>query len=272
MKGYKKTYHKFLNGLYKPKNLLILSLVVLLIPNALLCFTEHLHLLVCVCNMALPIAFYLGILTVSHNVGRNVWLLLPVVFLCAFQLVLLYLFGNGIISVDMFLNVVTTNSGEALELLGNIALGVVIVILLYVPILIWGFVIMRQKIQIDQRLLKKCRKSAAILFLAVIPFVFMSYLFVPTFSLKADIFPLNVCYNMYLSAERMYYTSNYHESSRNFRYNAKSTHDKNEREIYVLVIGETARADNWEIYGYNRNTNPLLKNVKGLIAFPYAFS
>lgn len=92
MKGYKKTYHKFLNGLYKPKNLLILSLVVLLIPNALLCFTEHLHLLVCVCNMALPIAFYLGILTVSHNVGRNVWLLLPVVFLCAFQLVLLYLF------------------------------------------------------------------------------------------------------------------------------------------------------------------------------------
>ena len=272
MKGYKKTYHKFLNGLYKPKNLLILSLVVLLIPNALLCFTEHLHLLVCVCNMALPIAFYLGILTVSHNVGRNVWLLLPVVFLCAFQLVLLYLFGNGIISVDMFLNVVTTNSGEALELLGNIALGVVIVILLYVPILIWGFVIMRQKIQIDQRLLKKCRKSVAILFLAVIPFVFMSYLFVPTFNLKADIFPLNVCYNMYLSAERMYYTSNYHESSRNFRYNAKSTHDKNEREIYVLVIGETARADNWEIYGYNRNTNPLLKNVKGLIAFPYAFS
>ena len=130
MKGYKKTYHKCLNGLYKPKNLLILSLVVLLIPNALLCFTEHLHLLVCVCNMALPIAFYLGILTVSHNVGRNVWLLLPVVFLCAFQLVLLYLFGNGIISVDMFLNVVTTNSGEALELLGNIALGVVIVILL----------------------------------------------------------------------------------------------------------------------------------------------
>ncbi|MGB2129280.1 MAG: phosphoethanolamine transferase [Flavicella sp.] len=35
----------------------------------------------------------------------------------------------------------------------------------------------------------------------------------------------------------------------------------------VLVIGETARKANFELYGYNRNTNPLLKSETNLIPF-----
>ena len=40
-----------------------------------------------------------------------IWLAFPFIFLCAFQIVLLYLFGNSIIATDMFTNLVTTNPG-----------------------------------------------------------------------------------------------------------------------------------------------------------------
>ena len=54
-------------------------------------------------------------------------------FFGAFQIVLLYLFGQSIIAVDMFLNLVTTNSSETLELLDNLTPAIIAVIILYVP-------------------------------------------------------------------------------------------------------------------------------------------
>ena len=35
-----------------------------------------------------------------------------------------------------------------------------------------------------------------------------------------------------------------------------------------MVVGETSRALNWQLYGYERETNPLLSRQPGLIAFP----
>ena len=59
-------------------------------------------------------------MTLERKPGKTIWILFPFVFFAAFQLVLLYLFGRSIIAVDMFLNLTTTNSGEALELLDNL--------------------------------------------------------------------------------------------------------------------------------------------------------
>ncbi len=41
-------------------------------------------------------------------------------------------------------------------------------------------------------------------------------------------------------------------------------------EVYVMVVGETARAHNFSLYGYPRNTNPLLSKTQGIMAFPDA--
>lgn len=40
----------------------------------------------------------------------------------------------------------------------------------------------------------------------------------------------------------------------------------------VLIIGESARADRFEINGYSKNTNPLLKKQKNLVSFKNAYS
>ncbi|MDR2007377.1 MAG: phosphoethanolamine--lipid A transferase EptA [Alphaproteobacteria bacterium] len=41
-----------------------------------------------------------------------------------------------------------------------------------------------------------------------------------------------------------------------------------EKTVVVLVIGESARAGNFSLYGYNRNTNPNLEKIKNLVVFP----
>lgn len=43
-------------------------------------------------------------------------------------------------------------------------------------------------------------------------------------------------------------------------------------EIYVLVIGESSRSQNWGLLGYSRNTNPNLSALPNLVGFPQVLS
>lgn len=54
-------------------------------------------------------------------------------------------------------------------------------------------------------------------------------------------------------------------SMRNFRFHAYRTAQPGRRQIYVLVIGESSRTDHWQLFGYDRPTNPELSSVKQLI-------
>lgn len=57
-----------------------------------------------------------------------------------------------------------------------------------------------------------------------------------------------------------------------FSFHAKSNNDKSEEEIFVLVIGESARYDNFHINGYKRNTTPIIDSVKNLLSFTNVYS
>lgn len=122
------------------EHLFYLFLIVLIMPNIVLCFTEPLPLMAKVCNVLLPFACYYLLMTLSRNCGKMLWILFVFLFFGAFQIVLLYLFGQSIIAVDMFLNLVTTNSSEAMELLDNLLPAIVTVVLLYIPALILGMI------------------------------------------------------------------------------------------------------------------------------------
>ena len=87
----------------------------------------------------------------------------PLIFLAAFQMVLLYLFGQGIISVDMFLNVVTSNPGEMAELLDRLLPAVVGVLAIYIPLLIIAAIAIRRKLQLHTSFLLMAHKATAIM-------------------------------------------------------------------------------------------------------------
>ena len=98
----------FPKWLENQEHLFYLFLLILIVPNIILCFTEPMPVVAKVCNVLLPFAFYYLLMTLSRNCGKMFWILFLFIFFGAFQIVLLYLFGQSIIAVDMFLNLVTT--------------------------------------------------------------------------------------------------------------------------------------------------------------------
>jgi glucan phosphoethanolaminetransferase (alkaline phosphatase superfamily) len=54
-------------------------------------------------------------------------------------------------------------------------------------------------------------------------------------------------------------------STRDFRFHAQRTIHPGRRQIYVLVIGESSRRDHWQLFGYDRPTNPELSRTAHLV-------
>lgn len=250
-----------------PKTLFFLTFLTLIVPNIALCFTEHLSLLASVVNVLLPLSVYWLMMTLSVKPGKMTWTLFVFIFFAAFQIVLLYLFGRGVIAVDMFLNLVTTNPTEAGELLDNLLPGVVSVFALYLPVLILGVVSLCNKKHLEPAFLYQQRRYSQIVLAVGVVLALVCKVTDKEYKFSDQLFPANVCYNLWLAIDRTEKTNDYTTTSAHFRYHAKPTHSADSTEIYVLVIGETARAGEFGIYGYQRNTTPELGKTQGLTAF-----
>lgn len=267
-----KLFRKIKKWFDNQENLFYLFLIILIVPNIALCFTETMSTIAKLCNVILPLSVYYIILSRSRNCGKILWILFPFVFLGAFQIVLLYLFGRSIIAVDMFLNLLTTNSNEAMELLDKLLPAIVIVILLYIPALVLAVRSIVQKRKLSEAFILRERRRSLIVFIVGILSLGTAYLTNSHYEIKSDLYPANVCYNMILAFQRTVQTQNYAKTSEKFNFHAESAHPKEKREIYVMVIGETSRAANWSIYGYGRETNPSLSKMEGLTAFSHVLS
>ena len=244
------------------------AVVALLLPNIALCYTECLTPWACGVNVLLPLSLYMLFFSVAKRPGKMIWWAFIFVFFAAFQLVLLYLFGTGVIAVDMFLNLVTTNPGEAMELLDNLAPAVVGVFVVYLPLLILGGVNIRRDSRLSVSFQQRVRHWAMQIGAIGLFCLLASYLVVDGYRMRNQLYPVNVCYNLYLAFERNAASENYREASRDFKFDARSEHSATAPEVYVMVVGETARAHNFSLYGYPRNTNPLLSKTPGIKAFP----
>ena len=244
------------------------AVVALLLPNIALCYTECLAPWACGVNVLLPLSLYMLFFSVAKRPGKMIWWAFIFVFFAAFQLVLLYLFGTGVIAVDMFLNLVTTNPGEAMELLDNLAPAVVGVFVVYLPLLILGGVNIRRDSRLSVSFQQRVRHWAMQIGAIGLFCLLASYLMVDDYRMRNQLYPVNICYNLYLAFERNAASENYKEVSRNFKFDARSEHSATAPEVYVMVVGETARAHNFSLYGYPRNTNPLLSKTPGIKAFP----
>ncbi|WP_455587375.1 phosphoethanolamine transferase [Bacteroides sp.] len=58
----------------------------------------------------------------------------------------------------------------------------------------------------------------------------------------------------------------------NFSFHANSLSPRNEKEIYILIIGEAARSDHFSLNGYPRETMPNLKQIKNIVSFNNTYS
>lgn len=227
----------------------------LMLPACVLIFTDGYSFLRALSAVLLPTGFYL-LWSVAHKrSGMMVcWGLLWFI-LAALQLVLLYMFGSSIIAVDMFTNLFTTNPNEAGELLSNIWPMVTFVVVLYIPVIALAVHSLRQGFTIAP----STRRTAAVVGAVMIV--------AGCATTQFNVFPFNVLENIYRSFDELVKVRRYPTSSADFDYEAKCDKPTDKREIYVMIIGEASRAANWQLYGYDRATNPRLSTEENLVVY-----
>ena len=242
--------------------------VALIIPNCVLANTEEYSAWANEALILLPLGFYMMWSVALRRSGVMIWLGFPFIFFCAFQIVLLYLFGNSIIATDMFTNLLTTNPGEAGELLGNIYPSVVLVCVIYLPLL-W---LAAREIAHKRYITRTTRLSIGLTGAAVFALGLLTLW--PAYCvseekhvLRDEVFPLNVLYNLGLSGSEFRKSYNFEKTSEGFSFQAERTAQASGREVYVYIIGEASRAMNWQLFGYDRETNPRLSQIGDLLLF-----
>ena len=256
--------------------LFIYTVVAITVPNLSLAFTNSIPLSANVISVVLPLSFYVWLMSLSRKTGRLVWLLFPLIFFAAFQMVLIYLYGGGVIAVDMFLNLATTNPDEAMELLDNLIPAVAGVLVLYIPLLVLAAWQWARHTSLEAAFQRRMREAAlrtgGVMLLAAA----LLYVVFPRggerqgrfeYHVENEVYPVNVFYNLALALHESWLSAHYQERVAHFRFGATPTHNADSTEVYVLVVGETARSSNFQLYGYARPTTPQLSRESRLMVF-----
>lgn len=246
--------------------------IVLIVPNIGLVITESDSLGSKITNILLPLGVYYILVGLSIRIGRTILLMLLLMILGAFQVVLLYLYGESIIAVDMFLNLVTTNVSEATELLSNLKMAIFTVCIIYLPCIMAGIYLAVKHHYAPVQILLRCRRAGISLVVLGVLSLIGTWLIDNDYHPRRQIFPYNVCENMVTAVQRTHESLKYYTTSNMFSYHPASTRPKEMREVYVLVLGETSRADNWQIMGYTRPTNPRLSRRTDIYTFDRVLS
>ena len=242
-----------------------------MIPSLLLFTSEPYSLAHRVAMLMSALAGYLIIFSIHKNIGRIQLILFPLSFINAFQIVVFSLFGESVIAVDMFLNLMTTNASEAGELLDNMIGAIIFVCAVYIPTFGLAIYSSFRKIYTKKDYMNKCTTAGLAILLTA-----MCILFLPignrTIIFKNDVYPINVFQNLSIALKKWNKSEQYKNETPVFHFNAQKKEYSEEREIYVLVIGEAGRAANWSLAGYERETNPLLTKRKDLVFFKDALT
>ncbi len=261
-------FSKIVRWIAKQEHLYFLFSMLLVVPNFVFFVTEPLPVSIGLAAILMPLAFVMWLLLVFRKPGIMVWILLPKFILDGGQLILLYLFGESVVAVDMFLNLTSSNASEASELIGNIFIVILSVLFFYtIPTLYLAY----RSVRLRDKLSLSFRKKWALIASGIFVMGGISFGMTPLenqqVSFENDVYPANALYNLYFAIGKAEKNSKYHETSADFSFHARKDEKANKREIVVLVVGETSRAMEWSLYGYERSTTPRLEKLDGLVHF-----
>lgn len=256
---------EFINS---PVKLFISFVIVNLLPSIGLIFTEPFNVWGKIVLIIFPLGLYFCTFTFSKRLGLIQLILIPLIIIHAFQIVVFYLFGEDVIAVDMFLNVVTTNVTEASEVLNGIIWSVIFVIIIYIPTIILAAKAFKNKVYFSDTVRKRIFLSGIILIIGsyVLSFAGKNEN-TDTFTYHQDVYPINVMYNLNFAINKWKLSNQYQQTCKDFTFGAHKDKRTDKREIYVLVVGETSRAENWSLYGYERETTPYMEKDSNIVHF-----
>lgn len=250
--------------LYLHRNIQIvyfwIFVLVLLVPNFIILDIAPKPLYMVIPYLAIPMSLYMVLLSLSRKPGYMLIFAFPIIFIGAFQMVLITLSNSTVIGADMFTNIFTTNTSEATDVLATLVGTIFNLLLLYGGAYVLAYFSIKSKIIRPIHFYYKILWGALVLFFVGVSFICISLSKNPYYSTLQELFPINVVNNLRVSIVRWKMSKAYPETSKEFRFNA-TVAAKEQREIYILVVGESSRADRWGIYGYERPTTPILEGM-----------
>ena len=200
-------------------------------------------------------AFYL-IFFLSRFVGKFLLVLFFIINAIAVYFINTY---NVIIDESMIGNVINTNYEEASSFF-SIKLILYIILLGVIP----GIYIIKMKI-INVTLKRfLITSSLTLLFIAILAFANASHwLWIDKNSKQLGGLAMPWSYSVNIS---LYYIHQHQKNKKEILLPDATIKD-NEKSVVVLVIGESARKQNFSLYGYGRNTNSLLSKTQNVFHF-----
>lgn len=166
---------------------------------------------------------------------------------------------NIILDESMIGNVLNTNFKEATSFLSP-TLFVYILLLGILPSVCIYFV------KIKKERLKVFIINAVVAFVFIIIMIFTnssSWLWIDKYSTQLGGLTMPWSYSVNIP---IHYVHKYRNNRKEIPLPDATIKD-NEKAIVVLVIGESARRQNFSLYGYDKNTNPLLSKTENIRAF-----
>ena len=219
-------------------------------------------------NLLLPLGIYILLLIHVKKLWLTMLWQLATMTLCAFQIVLIFMYGPSPIGVDMFLNVATTNSSEVGELLGNLKYSLILIFVLYLPSIAFGVYLWKRSASIPHGIKAEFHRLSIILISSGLIMGGLCKVMNPRMHLWRDLFPFNAFGNFALAIQQGLSARNFDSTKVEYKFNAVSERQSDVEETYVVMLGETTRADNWQLLGYNRATTPELVANKSVVGYP----
>lgn len=190
------------------ENLFYLFLIILIVPNVVLCFTEPMPIVAKVCNVLLPFSIYYMVMSWSRNCGRTFWILFPFCFRSIPDCVVISLrtvhYCSGYVSQPG-----NNQFQRSLGVAGQPDTGYC-----YCSAVIYSGIgsgdgICHQKRELPELFIHRERKRARLAMIAGVLSLGAAYLFDSRYELKSDLYPANVCYNIALAFQRTAQTQSY---------------------------------------------------------------
>jgi len=270
------------------KNLLFLATTILIcmLPNILLIFVGEDSVTGTFTKKIVYLILGLAIVIAPLTFLKPKWYAMLVFFLSPYLLFELY-------NVSMFkapsteeavASIFLTNYGEARELLGGNILSLVFSIIL-ILFSLWIAISIQRKYSLSKKVRVRIFFFVVFVFFALygrnllaaskLNDNFSETIGLANYSLRiqmSKVYPTDVIIKTQGALTGIKQRKNYTERVKNVVFNARKADTLDSGEVYVLVIGETARKHNFGIYGYNRNTTPNLDTIKGLNYFTDVYS
>jgi glucan phosphoethanolaminetransferase (alkaline phosphatase superfamily) len=194
---------------------------------------------------------------------KRTFFCLQIPLMLAAPLEIAHIFLNREPATVAFLrSMVNSSLDESLEMLLSVKL------LLFCLFFLWGIYFLMLFKHIPRDYFIKRKKIRLLLLLAFVSVIVAGY----AVQYNRKIYPYGFIYRWYQVFDGKIAIDKGKKTTAAFRFNAGKADSIAEREIYVLVIGESSRYGNYSINGYERNTSPMLTAVKGLVSYSDFFS